>query len=137
MRAIRKLRSTWRGLGTWHGRDAGHSQTKGRDNREPKLQPKPARQSSTLPERARGRNSLAPLTSSSKSAARRIIFGGVSQDGNVLDILVQSQRNAKAATRFFKKLLKGLRYAPRVMITDKLASYGAARKQMCLSIEHR
>jgi len=38
---------------------------------------------------------------------------------------------------FFKKLLKGLRYAPRVMITDKLASYGAARKQMRLSIEHR
>jgi putative transposase len=55
----------------------------------------------------------------------------------VLDILVQSQRDAKAAARFFKKLLKGLRYAPRIMITDKLASYGAARKQMRLSIEHR
>ena len=55
----------------------------------------------------------------------------------MLDILVQSQRNAKAATRFFKKLLKGLRYAPRVMITDKLASYGAARKQMRLPIDHR
>jgi putative transposase len=65
------------------------------------------------------------------------LWRGVDQDGNVLDILVQSQRNAKAATRFFKKLLKGLRYAPRVMITDKLASYGAARKQMRLSIEHR
>src|ERR1700736_4131733 len=61
----------------------------------------------------------------------------VDQDGNVLDILVQSQRKAKAATRFFKRLLKGLRYAPRVMISDKLASYGAARKQMRLSIEHR
>jgi hypothetical protein len=46
----------------------------------------------------------------------------VDQDGNVLDVLIQSQRNAKAATRFFKKHLKGLRYAPRVMITDKLAS---------------
>ncbi len=65
------------------------------------------------------------------------LWRGVDQDGNVLDILVQSQRNAKAATRFFKKLLKGLRYTPRVMITDKLASYGAARKQMRLSIEHR
>jgi putative transposase len=61
----------------------------------------------------------------------------VDQDGNVLDILVQSQRKAKAATRFFRRLLKGLRYAPRVMISDKLASYGAARKQMRLSIEHR
>jgi putative transposase len=65
------------------------------------------------------------------------LWRAVDQDGNVLDILVQSQRNAKAATRFFKKLLKGLRYAPRVMITGKLASYGAARKQMRLSIEHR
>ena len=65
------------------------------------------------------------------------LWPAVDQDGNVLDILVQSQRNAKAATRFFKKLLKGLRYAPRVMITDKLASYGAARKQLRLSIEHR
>ncbi len=65
------------------------------------------------------------------------LWRAVDQDGNVLDILVQSQRNAKAATRFFKKLLKGLRYAPRVMITDKLASYGAARKQMRLPIEHR
>ena len=65
------------------------------------------------------------------------LWRAVDQDGNVLDILVQSQRNAKAATRFFKKHLKGLRYAPRVMITDKLASYGAARKQMRLSIEHQ
>ncbi|MGO9233655.1 MAG: IS6 family transposase, partial [Methylocella sp.] len=65
------------------------------------------------------------------------LWPAVDPDGNVLDILVQSQRNAKAATRFFKKLLKGLRYAPCVMITDNLASYGAARKQMCLSIEHR
>ena len=65
------------------------------------------------------------------------LWRAVDQDGNVLDILVQSQRNAKAATRFLKKLLKGLRYAPRVMITDKLASYGAARKEMRLSIEHR
>jgi putative transposase len=65
------------------------------------------------------------------------LWRAVDQDGNVLDILVQSQRNAKAATRFFKKLLKGLRYAPRVMITDKLAGYGAARKQMRLSIEHQ
>ncbi|MGO8846831.1 MAG: IS6 family transposase [Methylocella sp.] len=65
------------------------------------------------------------------------LWRAVDQNGNALDILVQSQRNAKAAKRFFKKLLKGLRYAPRVMITDKLASYGAARKQMRLSIEHR
>ena len=42
----------------------------------------------------------------------------VDQDGVVLDILVQPQRNAAAATRFFHRLLTGLRYAPQVVITD-------------------
>ena len=48
------------------------------------------------------------------------------QNGHVLDILVRSRRNAKAAKRFFRKLLKGLQYVPRVIITDKLRSYAAA-----------
>jgi putative transposase len=46
----------------------------------------------------------------------------VDQHGNVLDILVTSRRDAKAATRFFRKLLKRLQYLPRVLVTDKLAS---------------
>ena len=41
------------------------------------------------------------------------LWRAVDQEGNVLDTLVQSRRNAKAAKRFFRKLLKGLRYAPR------------------------
>jgi transposase-like protein len=53
----------------------------------------------------------------------------VDQDGNVLDILVQSRRNKQAAKKFFRKLLKGLEYVPRVIITDKLASYAAASLQ--------
>jgi putative transposase len=40
----------------------------------------------------------------------------VDQDGNVLDILVQSRRNKHAAKKFFRKLLKGLQYVPRVII---------------------
>jgi putative transposase len=55
----------------------------------------------------------------------------------VLDILVQSRRNKKAAKRFFRKLLKGCRYVPRVIITDKLASYGAAKREVLPSVEHR
>ncbi len=56
------------------------------------------------------------------------LWRAVDEDGNVLDILVQSRRNKKAAKRFFRKLLKGLRYVPRVIITtDKLKSYGAAK----------
>ena len=59
----------------------------------------------------------------------RIMICGeaVDQDGNVLDILVQSRRNKKAAKKFFRKLLKGLQYVPRVIITDKLKSYSAAK----------
>jgi putative transposase len=48
-----------------------------------------------------------------------------------------SRRNAKAATRFFRKLLKGLRYVPRVLITDKLASYPVAHRRLMRSVEHR
>jgi putative transposase len=61
----------------------------------------------------------------------------VDQDGFVLDVLVQSHRNRKAAQRLLRKLLKKNAMAPRVMITDKLGSYGAARREMGLSIEHR
>ena len=59
------------------------------------------------------------------------------QDGNVLDILVQSRRNKHAAKRFFRKLLKGLQYVPRVIITDKLKSYGAAKREILPGVEHR
>ncbi len=56
------------------------------------------------------------------------LWRAVDQNGNVLDILVQSRRNKKAAKRFFRKLLKGLQYVPRVIITDKLKSYTVQRK---------
>ena len=65
------------------------------------------------------------------------LWRAVDQDGNVLDILVQSRRNAKAAKRFFRKLLKGLRYTPRVLVTDKLKSYGAAKREVMPGVEHR
>ena len=59
------------------------------------------------------------------------------QHGNVLDILVTSRRDATVATRFFRKLLKNLEYVPRVLVTDKLASYGAARRRLTPGVEHR
>jgi putative transposase len=68
---------------------------------------------------------------------RQYLWRAVDQDGNVLDILVQSHRNKKAAKRFFRKLLKKLQYAPRVIITDKLKSYGAAKREILLGVEHR
>ena len=65
------------------------------------------------------------------------LWRAVDQHGTVLDILVTSRRDTKAATRFFRKLLTGLEYVPRVLVTDKLASYGAARHRVLRSVEHR
>jgi putative transposase len=65
------------------------------------------------------------------------LWQAVDQDGNVLDILVQSQRSAAAARRFFCKLLKGLRYVPRVTVTDKHKSDAAAKRKIPPSVEHR
>ena len=65
------------------------------------------------------------------------LWRAVDQHGNVLDVLVQGRRNKKAAKRFFRKLLKGLCYAPRVIVTDKLGSYGAAKREILPSVEHR
>ena len=68
---------------------------------------------------------------------RQHLWRSVDQDGHVLDILVQPRRDKKAAKKFFRKLLKGCQYVRRVIITDKLKSYGAAKRQMLLSVEHR
>jgi putative transposase len=65
------------------------------------------------------------------------LWRAVDQHGAVLDILVQSRRNAKAAKRLLRKLLKRQGKTPRVMITDKLASYGAAKREIMPSVEHR
>jgi putative transposase len=65
------------------------------------------------------------------------LWRAVDQYGIVLDILVQSRRNAKAAKRLLRKLLKKQGTAPRVLITDKLASYAAAKKAVMPGVEHR
>jgi len=65
------------------------------------------------------------------------LWRAVDQHGNLLDILVQSRRDKQAAKKFFRKLLKGCQYVPRVLITDKLGSYGAAKQEVLSSVEHR
>jgi putative transposase len=65
------------------------------------------------------------------------LWRAVDQDGNVLDILVQSRRSKQAAKRFFRKLLKGLQYVPRVIITDTLKSYNAAKRDIWPGVEHQ
>ena len=65
------------------------------------------------------------------------LWRAVDQNGFVLDVLVQRRRDTRAAQRLMKKLLKSAVTPPRVMITDKLRSYGAARRKMGLHLEHR
>jgi len=64
------------------------------------------------------------------------LWRAVDQDGDVLDILVQSRRNKRAAKKFFRKLLKVLQYVPRVIVTDKLRSYAAAKAEILPSVQH-
>jgi putative transposase len=59
------------------------------------------------------------------------------QNGFVLDVLIQRRRDSHAAQRLMRKLVKSAVKPPRVMITDKLRSYGAARAKMGGHVEHR
>jgi putative transposase len=61
----------------------------------------------------------------------------VDQHGVVLDILVQERRDGVAAKRFFKRLLQGLQYEPKRIITDGLLSYGVARRALMPNVKHR
>jgi len=54
---------------------------------------------------------------------QQYLWRAVNEDGDVIDILVQSQRHRPAAVRFFRKLLKSQGCVPRRLITDKLRSY--------------
>src|SRR6201985_3439056 len=65
------------------------------------------------------------------------LWRAVDQAGIVLDVLVQRRRDKRAAKRLLRKLLKRQMRPPRVMITDKLASYGAAKREVMPAIEHR
>ena len=67
---------------------------------------------------------------------RQYLWRAVDQDGDVIDILVQTYRNARAAKRVFRKLLKGQGSTPWRLVTDKLASYGAAHRNIMASVDH-
>ena len=68
---------------------------------------------------------------------RHYLWRAVDQDDNVLAILVQRRRNKRADKKFFRRLLKGLQYVPRMVITDTLKSYSAAKREILPGVEHR
>ncbi|MDQ0956215.1 putative transposase [Streptomyces sp. B4I13] len=76
-------------------------------------------------------------SSSRLNGDQKYLWRAVDQDGDVLDILVQNRRDKAAARRFFSRLMKKRRTVPRVIVTDKLRSYSAARREVMPSLEHR
>ena len=68
---------------------------------------------------------------------QQYLWCAVDREGVVLDILVQARRDANAAERFCKQLLKSLQYVPRVIVTDTLRSHGVAQRQLLRGVEHR
>ena len=64
------------------------------------------------------------------------LWRAVDQDGDEIDILVQKRKDKHAAKLFFKKLLKGQQAAPIKIVTDKLRSYSAAKKELMPWVEH-
>ena len=67
---------------------------------------------------------------------RQYLWRAVDQDGDVIDLLVQSWRDRCAAARFFHKLLKAQGRVPLRVLTDKLLSYGAAHRTVMPSVVH-
>jgi len=64
------------------------------------------------------------------------LWRAVDNEGEVLDILVQGRRDTNAALRLIRKLLRKQGFAPTVMVTDKLGSYGCARRVLGLTARH-
>ena len=79
-----------------------------------------------------------PLSSECAINGKRMyLWRAVDSEGEVLDFLVQSRRNKKAALKLMRKLLKKQGYAPNKVVTDKLPSYGAALRDLNMTGETR
>mgnify|MGYP003111738178 CR=1 FL=1 len=64
------------------------------------------------------------------------LWRAVDQDGEVVDVFLQARRNGAAARRFFKRILRSHGGEPRKIVTDKLGSYGVARRELIPSVIH-
>src|SRR6202048_4371927 len=67
---------------------------------------------------------------------RMYLWRAVDHEGEVLDMLVQRRRDTRAALRLMRKLLKKLGFAPKLLVTDKLGSYGSAFRELGLTCPH-
>jgi putative transposase len=71
------------------------------------------------------------------NGTRHSLWRAVDQDDNVLDMLVQSRYHKQAAKQCLRTLLKGFTSVPRVVITEKVKSSGAAKRERLPGLEHR
>ncbi len=71
------------------------------------------------------------------NGVQHYLWRAVDQRGVCLGVLVTRRRDTYATRTFLRKLLKSQEYTPRVMITDKLRSYGAAKREVMASVEHQ
>ncbi len=67
---------------------------------------------------------------------RHLLWRAVDNEGEVLDFLMQPKRNARAALKLMRKLLKKQGWAPTRIVTDKLRSYHVAFRVLKLTAEH-
>ena len=67
---------------------------------------------------------------------QQYLWRAVDQDGEVIDVFLQTRRDGKAAIRFFKRLLKTHHREPRKIVTDKLRSYGVAHRELVPATIH-
>src|SRR5215472_14103199 len=67
---------------------------------------------------------------------RMYLWRAVDDEGEVLDMLVQSRRDSRAALRLMRKLLRKQGFVPKLLVTDKLRSYGSAFRQLQLTCPH-
>jgi transposase-like protein len=80
---------------------------------------------------------MAPRRDGNPDRGRRFwLWRAVDDEGEVLDLLVQRPRDAKAAAKLMRKLLRKQGFAPKTLVTDRLRSYGAAKTQLGLSARH-
>ena len=67
---------------------------------------------------------------------QQYLWRAVDQDGEVVDVYLQSRRDGAAAKRFFKRLMQSYGGEPRIIVTDKLRSYGVARRELMPDVIH-
>jgi hypothetical protein len=67
---------------------------------------------------------------------RMYLWRAVDHEGEVLDLLVQSRRDSRAALRLMRKLLRKQGFVPKLLVTDKLRSYGSAFRKLKVTCPH-